>query len=221
MTTQSKEPGQAMLQAERDPVQPEPYGPIVLRLPPFLRVTDELLMELSALNDTLRLELNARGELEILAPTNFDTGRKNNRLSARLFVWAEEDGMGEAADSSTGFTLPNGSVRSPDASWTLKSRLADLPDGELHRVPHICPDFVVELRSPSDRLSAAQAKMEEYMANGARLGWLIDPVDPQHRVYVYRPDTPVEVLDAPESLSGDPELPGFVLDLKPIWEPGF
>ena len=221
MTTQSKKPRQGEIQSGPDPVVPEPYGPIVLKLDPVVQLTDAQFAELCSLNDALRIELNAQGELEILPPTNFDTGRKNNRLSAKLFIWAEEDGKGEAADSSTDFTLPNGAVRSPDASWTLKNRLAQLLDGELHKFPRICPDFVVELRSPSDRLPDLQAKMDEYVENGVRLGWLIDPPDPQRRVYIYRPNSPVEVLEHPETLSGEPELPGFTLDLKPIWEPAF
>ena len=219
MTTQSKKPRQGEIQSGPDPVVPEPYGPIVLKLDPVVQLTDAQFAELCSLNDALRIELNARGELEILPPTNFDTGRKNNRLSAKLFIWAEEDGKGEAADSSTGFTLPNGAVRSPDASWTLKNRLAQLPDGELHKFPRICPDFVIELRSSSDRLSG-HAKMEEYMER-CPFGLVIDPLDPQRRVYIYRPNSPVEVLEHPETLSGEPELPGFTLDLKPIWEPAF
>lgn len=202
-----------------DPVTPEPCGPIVLRLPPELKLTEDQILELCSLNDELRIEINARGELELMAPTSGNTSRRNSRISARLDVWAEVDDTGEAFDSNGGFVLPNGTLRSPDASWALKSRLAELPQGAMDRFVPLCPDFVIELRSHSDRLRDIQAKMEEYLDNGARLGWLIDPLDPRHRVYIYRPGAPVEVLEAPETLSGDPELPGFVLEMRRIWEP--
>jgi Uma2 family endonuclease len=207
--------------AEPGPVTPEPYGPIVLRLPPEWKLTEDLMLELCGLNDELRIEVNARGELELMAPTHTDTGNRNNGISAYLYIWAESDNTGLTFDSSSGFTLPNGALRSPDASWVLKSRLAELPETERFKFSPICPDFVIELRSPSDRLRDIQAKMEEYLENGARLGWLIDPIDPNHRVYIYRPGVPVEVLEAPETLSGDPELSGFVLEMQRIWEPPF
>ena len=204
---------------EPDPVTPEPYGPMVLRLPPDVKLTEEQFLELCGLNDELRIEINARGDLELMPPTSGNTSRRNSNLSIDLGNWARADGTGVTFDSSGGFTLPNGAVRSPDASWVLKSRLSELSEREMDRFPAICPDFVVELRSRSDRLRDIQAKMEEYLENGARLGWLIDPLDPRHRVYIYRPGVAAEVLEAPESLSGDPELPGFVLDLRRIWEP--
>ena len=221
MTTPRAKPRQETTPAQSVPVNPEPYGPIVLRLPPELKLTKDQFLELCGLNDELRIEINARGELELMAPTFNDTSNRNNRVSAHLFMWAETDGTGLAFESNAGFTLPNGALRSPDASWVLKSRLADLPETERFKFSPICPDFVVELRSDSDRLRDIQAKMEEYMENGARLGWLIDPLDPRHLVYIYRPRVPVEVLEAPENLSGDPELPGFMLELQRIWEPPF
>ena len=217
MTTPRAKPRQET-PAVQDPVTPEPYGPIVLRLPPEWKLTQEQVLELCSLNDGIRMEINARGELELMAPTSPATGNRNNGISAQLYFWAETDSTGLAFDSSSGFTLPNGALRSPDASWVLKSRLAELSEGELDRFPAICPDFVVELRSNSDRLGDLQAKMEEYLENGARLGWLIDPLDPRHRVYIYRTGVQVEILEAPENLTGDPELPGFVLDMQRIWE---
>lgn len=219
MTTQSKEPAQVSVQAEPDPVVPGPYGPIVLKLAPALELTDEQLLEICSLNDEIRIERNAQGELELMAPAGGTTGNQNAKITARVTVWAEGEGRGESFDSSTGFTLPNGAMRSPDAAWILRDRWEALPAAERRRFAHICPDFVIELRSESDRLSVVQAKMEEYIANGARLGWLIDPVDPRQRVYVYRPDNPVEILEGPDTVSGDPELPGFVLDMKPVWGP--
>ena len=206
---------------EPDPVTPEPYGPIVLRLPPDVKFTDEQFLEFCGLNDELRIEINARGELELMPPTFNDTSNRNNGISAHLYIWAETDNTGLAFESNAGFKLTNGALRSPDASWVLKSRLAELPETERLKFSPICPDFVVELRSESDRLRDIQAKMEEYLENGARLGWLIDPLDPRHRVYVYRPGAAVEVLEAPQTLSGDPELPGFVLEMRRIWEPPF
>ena len=224
MTTQSVKPRQGSIQT-----QPEPYGPIVLRLDPVVQLTDDQLAELSSLNDTLRIERNAQGELEILPPANITTGNQELGVGADLLVWARDEGSGAAFGPTAGFTLPNSSVRSPDASWVLKSRLAELTEEQKqHGFPPICPDFVIEVRSHSDSLAAVRRKMEEYIENGARLGWLIDPLDPRRRVYIYRPGadveipgSDVEILEGPESLSGEPELPGFTLDLKFIWEPDF
>ena len=218
VTTQTAKPQQDTAQPQ---VQPEPYGPIVLRLPPNMQLTDDLLAALSSQNDALRLERNAQGELEILPPTLPTTGNQNFNISVDLGIWARRDGTGVAFDSSTGFTLPNGAVRSPDASWILKSRIQELTDEQKDGFWHISPDFVIELRSSSDTLVGIQRKMAEYMENGVRLGWLIDSLDPWQRVYVYRPGADVEILERPESISGEPELPGFTLNLQPVWEPGF
>ena len=215
VTTQTAKPRQEQAQAQ--PASPEPYGPIALRLPPNVQLTDDLLAELSSLNDALRLERNAQGELEILPPANPPTGRQNSRVTARLDNWAEIDDRGEVYDSSTGFTLPNGAIRSPDACWIRKSRLEELTEEQKEGPWRICPDFVIEIRSSSDTLRSLQRKMEEYIANGARLGWLIDPIGRRLRVYIYRPGADVEILERPESISGEPELPGFVLDLEFIW----
>ena len=220
MTTQSKKPQPTPVQTVSEPARPEPYGPIVLKLSPALELTDEQLLEICSLNDAIRIERNSCGELELMAPAGGTTGRINGRITVRLGTWAENEGSGEHFDSSAGFTLPSGAVRSPDAAWILKERWEALTDEDRDRFAHICPDFVIEIRSKSDRLSAVETKLEEYIANGARLGWLIDPVDTPHRVHIYRPNSPVEILDEPETVSGNPELPGFVLDLKPIWEPG-
>ena len=219
MTTQSKKPAPNEIHAEQDPVAQGPLGPIVLKLDPVLRLTDEQLLELCSLNDAVRIELNAKQELELLPPANLSSSNQNANITADLGNWARADGTGVGFDSSAGFTLPNGAVRSPDASWILKERWAELSDVEKRKFAPIVPDFVIELRSPSDRLRGIQAKMEEYIEHGVRLGWLIDPLDPRHRVYVNRPDAPVEMLEGPETLSGDPELPSFVLDLKPVWGP--
>jgi Uma2 family endonuclease len=157
--------------------------------------------------------------VEILPPTKGDTGAKNGRIEMQLGFWADEDGNGVAFGSSSGFKLPNGAIRSPDASWVERSRLAELSPKQRKEYFRLCPDFVIELRSYTDRLKRLKEKMEEYIANGAKLGWLIDPIE--RKVYVYRPDREVEVLDNPATLDGDPVLPGFTLDLRKIWEPDF
>src|ERR671932_2756854 len=154
-----------------------------------------------------------------MPPTVGETGNRNAILTTFLTTWALRDGTGAAFDSSTGFNLPNGATRAPDAAWVRRERLAALTAEQKKRFLPLCPDFVVELRSPSDRLAVIQDKMKEYMDNGARLGWLIDV--PNREVYVYRPGTEAERVDEASELSGEPELPGFVLDLRAIWEAGF
>lgn len=196
--------------------------PMVLASPLVLdfkaiEMTDDQFVQFCADNDDLRIELTAKRELIVMPPTNLETGSENLSLSAQLYNWTRQDGSGIGFDSSSMFTLPNGAVRSPDASWMLRERWVALPLEERRRFSHIVPDFVAELRSPSDRLSYVQLKMEEYMENGARLGWLIDPF--QRRVYVYRPGQPVEVLENPARVSGEDVLPGFELNPQEIWEP--
>lgn len=220
MTTQSKKPRQASVPTGQESIESEHYGPVVLRLSPIVELTDEQLLEICSLNDELRIERNAQGELELMPPTSSNSGNQNFDIITDLGIWVRADGTGVGFESNTGFTLPNRSMRSPDAAWISNDRWEALPREERRKFAPICPDFVIELRSESDRLSVAQAKMEEYIENGARLGWLIDPVDVRHRVYIYRPNSSVEILENPETVSGDPELPGFVLDLTPVWETG-
>ncbi len=150
-----------------------------------------------------------------MPPAGSGTGHRNIKISARLQWWAERDGTGLAFDSSTGFTLPNSAVRSPDASWIAQERWEQVPPERRDTFAPICPDFVLELRSPSDVLRDLHDKLAEYLANGARLGWLLDP-RPRH-VYVYRPGHPPVRLDNPESVSADPVLKGFVLKPREIW----
>ena len=150
-----------------------------------------------------------------MPPTGSETGWRNNEISYSLTAWTQQDGTGLAFDSSTGFTLPNGAKRSPDASWIRRERWNALTKDQRVGFAPLCPDFVVELRSPTDLLCILQDKMQEYIDNGARLGWLINPIDKQ--VYVYRPSQPVESLDNPATLSGDPVLPGFVLRVQELW----
>jgi Uma2 family endonuclease len=168
-------------------------------------------------NRDWRIELTHTGDLIVMAPTGGMTGRRNATLNARIWVWAEADGTGIGFDSSTGFTLPNGAKRSPDAAWIKRTRWVALTQEEREAFPPLCPDFVVELRSPSDSLAMLQAKMEEYLQNGAQLGWLIDPIE--KRVFVYRPGVPPDLLKNPTTISGDPTLPGFTLDVQQLWNP--
>ena len=190
--------------------------PIVLKLSPLIDLTDKQFAEFCELNRDLRIELTTTGELEIMAPAFSQTSNRNLKITTQLEIWTKSDNTGIAFDSSAGFTLPNGAVRGPDASWISKSRLATLTPEQRSGFYSLCPDFVVELRSDTDRLSVLQAKMEEYINNGARLGWLIDPQD--RRVHIYRPDSEVHTLENPETISADPILPNFTLDLKEIWE---
>ncbi len=179
------------------------------------KLTEEQFTRLCQENPEFRIELTAQQELVIMPPTGSETGRRNSTLIQRLANWAETDGTGIVFDSSTLFTLPNGAKRSPDASWVKKERWDVLTPEQREGFAPLCPDFVVELRSPTDRLSDLQVKMREYLDNGARLGWLIAPLD--KRVYVYRPGQPAENLDAPAMLSGDPILPEFVLHVRELW----
>lgn len=193
--------------------------PLVLRLRPAIELSDEQFFAFCRLNPDLRIERTAEGDVEIMSPAGGRTGYRNAGITAQLWTWALRDGTGAPFDSATGFILPNGAVRAPDAAWVRMPRLEQLTEEQQERFLPLCPDFAIELRSPSDRLRVAQAKMQEYIANGAALGWLIDA--PNRRVYVYRPDAEVERLDDPAMLSGDPELPGFVLDLTHVWQVGF
>ena len=190
---------------------------MVLHLRPAIELTEDQFFALCQQNRDVRIERTAEGDLVVIPPTGWRTGVQNAGVIARLRLWAEQERSGITVDSSTGFTLPNGATRSPDAAWVRRTRLAALSSEQKERFLPLCPDFVIELRSPSDPLSVVQAKMHEYIANGARLGWLIDPIE--HQVYVYRPSAPVQRLDNPAQLSGEPLLPGFVLDLAPIWDP--
>jgi len=178
-------------------------------------MTDEQFFELCQLNRDLHIERTATGDLIIMPPTGSGSGNRNARITQQLMNWADRDGTGVGFDSSTGFTLPNGAKRSPDAAWILLERWNTLTPEQQEGFAPICPDFVVELRSPSDNLTELQAKMQEYIENGIRLGWLIDR--PQRSVYVYRPGTAVEILENPETLSGETVLPEFTLDLSKIW----
>jgi Uma2 family endonuclease len=188
---------------------------MVVRLGPLRsRLTDEEFEKFCAQNPELRIEMTSEGTMIIMLPVTPEGSHRNFKLTGRFAVWAEADGSGVGFESSAGFTLPNGAKRSPDVSWMRKERWDALTPEQRNEFTHICPDFVVELRSKTDRLRTLQAKMKEYIANGAQLGWLIDPI--RHQVHVYRADSSVEILDHPQSISGDRVLAGFVLKLDGI-----
>jgi Uma2 family endonuclease len=181
-----------------------------------LHVTPEQFKALAIANRDLRLERTAAGELIVNPPTGGESGQRNFSLTGQLARWLEErEDLGEAFDSSTGFILPNGANRSPDVSWVSCDRWEALTPKQRKGFVPLCPDFVVELRSASDSLTQLRTKMQEYIDNGAKLGWLIDPQN--RRVDIYRPGVALEVLENPTELSGEPLLPGFVLNLRRVW----
>lgn len=180
-----------------------------------IKLTDEQFYQLCINNRDLRLERNADGDLLIMPPTGGETGNRNIEIAYQLQAWSRQDRSGIAFDSSTGFKLPNGANRSPDASWIPLAKWNGLTNIEKQRFLPLCPDFVIELLSPSDRLNKIQDKMQEYLDNGMLLGWLINRQ--QQQVEIYRQGKKVEILTAPNSLSGENILPGFILDLQLVW----
>ncbi len=226
MSTQQETAVDIVPQGEGGKVEPKaPVLPTPLLLDlSSLDLTDVQLEKLSVDNEPLQFELTAKGELVIMPPNGSKGGWQEGELFFQVRVWAGQDGTGVTFGSSTGFRLPNRAVRAPDVSWVRRERwetwLADNPDGreddENRQVfANFCPDLVLELRSPSETLAYQRRKMEEYMENGCRLGWLIDPI--QRRVHIYRPGTETEVLDNPDTVSGETVLAGFELDLREIW----
>jgi Uma2 family endonuclease len=194
---------------------------VTLNIPPAVGLTDEQFYQLCIANDEWRIELTAAGELIIMPPTGGESGIQNSDINIELGLWNRQTKLGKVFDSSTEFRLPNGAYRSPDASWIKQERWDALTPDQRRRFPPLCPDFVIELRSRTDSLKMLRAKMQEYRDNGARLGWLIDPITPL--VEIYRPGVAVETLnfsiDQPPQLSGEDVLPGFVLDLSLILNP--
>ncbi|NBC18283.1 MAG: Uma2 family endonuclease [Bacteroidetes bacterium] len=178
-------------------------------------LTDDALYRLCRANRDVRIERTADGTLVVMAPAGGQTGRRNAYLVAQLVAWTQETGRGVAFDSSTGFVLPNGAMRAPDAAWVAQPRWDQLSDIEREQFPPLCPDFVIELSSASDRLQPAQDKMVEWMRNGCRLAWLIDPS--AQRAYIYTtPDAVTTVDSFDETLDGQTVLPGFTLSLAPL-----
>ncbi|WP_375509681.1 Uma2 family endonuclease [uncultured Nostoc sp.] len=191
-------------------------SPLVLQIPSSMQMTDEQFFEFCQVNRDLRIERNKFGEISIMPPTGGTTGNRGGNIFGQLWVWSEQDGTGITFDSSTGFKLSTGANRSPDASWIKLQRWNTLSPKQQERFVPICPDFVVELKSPSDNLQTLKEKMEEYMNEPEiQLGWLIDRK--QRRVYISRPGLPEECLDNPATVSGESVLPGFILNMSKVW----
>lgn len=188
----------------------------ILDLRPNLELTDEQFEQICQRNPDLKFERTVGRKLVIGALTGGNTGRRNLKLTGQLWAWLESSGMGEGFDSSTGFRLPNGAIRSPDLAWIRADRWQQLTPEQQQRIVPLCPDFVVGLRSPSDDIEDLRAKMQEYLDNGLELGWLLDPET--RLVEIYRLEQPVQQLEAPDTLSGETVLPGFVLKLMGIWD---
>ena len=191
------------------------HPPLIVRAHPVFDLSDDEFFEFCQINRDLRIERNAHGEFIVMPPTGGQTSEQNAEIAMQLRAWAKRNGTGTTFDSSGGFLLPNGAVRSPDAAWVKTSSLAVLSAEQRRKFLPLCPEFVIELRSPADSLRTLQEKMQEYLDNGAQLGWLIDPEE--ERVYVYRPAMGVEIVHHPDTLSGAPVLPDFVLDLREVW----
>ena len=180
-----------------------------------LQMTDEQFFQLCQDNRDLRFERNSNGDILIMPPTGGETSNRNIEISYQVQAWSRQSKLGIAFDSSAGFTLPNKADRSPDASWIPLEKWNNLTPQQRQKFLPLCPDFVIELRSPSDSLKTLQNKMKEYLENGTKLGWLINPKAKQ--VEIYRQGKEVEILDNPTTLSGEDILPNFVLDLESIW----
>ncbi|WP_254566587.1 Uma2 family endonuclease [Oscillatoria sp. HE19RPO] len=190
-------------------------SPLVLQMSPAIEMTDEQFFDFCQQNRDYRIERTAKGEVIIMSPTGSETGNRNFDLIFQLGLWTRQNKTGIGFDSSTGFTLPNGSIKSSDAAWIRLEKWHNLTPEQQQKFAPICPDFVVELRSPSDNLKRLQDKLQDYIEQGTLLGWLIDRKHQQ--VYIYRPNQPVGCLTQPTTLSEESVLPGFVLDLSTIW----
>jgi Uma2 family endonuclease len=186
-----------------------------LRVPQhILPLTDDELFELCASNSELVIERNSKGELFIISPAGGLTGNRNSRLLIELGNWNDKTGLGYVFDSSTGFLLPDKSMISPDASWIEKSRWESISTEKQEKFPPLCPDFIIELKSPSDELKYVLEKMNVWMKNGCRLAWFIDPF--QKKALVYKPDNSITEFSFDARLKGGDVLPGFELDLSKL-----
>ncbi len=192
---------------------------LVLHIPKSMQFDETQFFDFCTENRELQIERTVQGDFEIMSPTSGETSWRNSSLIAELYIWAKRNGEGVVFDSSGGFILPNGATRSPDVSWVKKSRLMQLTLEQKQRFLPLCPDFVIELRLPSDNLKTLQAKMQEYRDNGTSLGWLINPQ--QRQVFIFQPEKEVVILDNPEFLIANELLNGFKLEMKSLWEVGF
>ncbi|NJM71966.1 MAG: Uma2 family endonuclease [Scytonema sp. RU_4_4] len=188
---------------------------LTLNLDSIIKLTSEQFYQLCQDNPDLKLERNAQGELIVMPPTGGETGKHNVNLIVQVALWNEKTQLGEVFDSSTGFSLPNGADRSPDVSWVEKTRWDSLTIEQKEKFIPLCPDFVIEILSPSDNLKKTQKKMQEYIDNGCPLGWLINRK--KQEVEVYRLGQEIEVLKKPQTLSGENVLPGLIVDMQKIW----
>lgn len=182
----------------------------------IIKLTDEQFYQLCRANPDVKFERNATGEIIIMSPTGGETGSFNSEINADFVIWNRRTKLGKVFDSSTCFKLPNGADRSPDVAWIKQSRWDALTTEEKEKFPPIAPDFVLELMSPTDSLKETQKKMQEYLDNGVKLGWLINRKN--RRVEIYRQGKAVELRESPTELSGEDVLPGFVLTLQFIWD---
>jgi Uma2 family endonuclease len=202
------------------PTSPHPildFPEISILMSPAVQMTQDQYFDFCQQNAGKRFERTAEGEIIIMAPSGMDGGFQEAEVCIQLGAWAKAVGKGKVTSSSGGFILPSGANRAPDAAWVSPEQLASITPAQRKKFAPVCPFFLIEVMSPSDRLKKQQEKLEEYLANGCQLGWLIDPGEMQ--VHVYRPGQPAHVLDNPQTVKGDPELPGFVLDLEPVWRP--
>ena len=191
------------------------HSEIVVKLRPDEPMDDDEFFDFCQRFDNERVEQTADGEIIIMPPAGFETSNRNAEIVTQLRIWAKKDASGLVTESNGEYVLPNGAKRAPDAAWILKSRVEKISKKRREKFLPLCPDFVVELMSPSERLKDVQEKMHEYVENGARLGWLINPKEKE--VHIYRPNAEIEILKNPKTVSGENVLPGFELDLTEIW----
>ena len=179
------------------------------------KMTADEFWEFCSQNRKLNAELTKEGEVIIMPPTGFETSDANAEINYQLMSWSKKTKKGKVTDSNGGFILPNGAVYAPDSSWTRIERLAQFNAEQLKKFLPLCPDFVLELRSESDSIKTLREKMLEYIENGAKLAWLVNPKDKQ--IEIYLPNQEVEILDNPTKVSGGEILEGFELNLTEIW----
>jgi Uma2 family endonuclease len=192
----------------------EAYLPVKLTAPPM---SDEEFAEFCALYPDHFIEMTAEGEIVIMPPNYSLTGSQSGEIVAQLRNWASGDRHGIVTDASAGFRLPDAALLAPDAAWTLKSRILELSASQVRGFWHLCPDFVIELRSHTDRPRVSRAKMQEWIDNGAQLAWLIDPE--REAVEIYRPGREPETRIGIRSIAGEGPVEGFTLDLRRVWNP--
>jgi Uma2 family endonuclease len=200
-------------------VLPQDMAGLSIQIPNAQRADSKWFFDLCLANEQWQFERTPDGEVIVIAPPGGEGGWRETDTITQLAVWSGRDGSGRAFGTSTGFQLPNKALRFPDSAWVKRSRLARLTRAQKESFLPLCPDFVIEVRSRTDRLARLRDKMEEYLENGAKLGWLIDP--DQRKVHIYRPGKPVRTLNNPIRLSGGRVLPGFVMELADIWDPEF